>query len=201
MIDINQINFSKLDGLVPAIIIDYRSQQVLMLGFMNKDSLKTTIEKKRITFWSRSKKRLWEKGETSGNYLEPVEIVTDCDNDSLLIVCKPAGNTCHTGNYSCFNLERDNIHFLNQLFKLIQNRKKELPEKSYTAELFRKGSDRIIQKVGEEAVETVIAAKNSDKKELINEISDLVFHLFVMMTEKDINLDDIMTELIHRHQN
>lgn len=200
MIDINQINFSKLNGLVPTVIVDSITEQVLMIGFMNQEAYQKTIDTKRVTFWSRTKKSLWTKGETSGNHLELIEVKADCDNDSLLIYAKPFGNTCHTGNYSCFGIEKDNLKFLNQLFRLIQKRKKELPENSYTAKLFEEGSDRIIQKVGEEAIETLIAAKNKDKQAIVNEVSDLIYHLFVMLADQNIEFDEVVCKLVEHHK-
>lgn len=199
MIEFDKLDFSKLGGLIPAIVIDVSTEQVLMLGFMNREALQKTFDTKKVTFFSRTRKSLWTKGETSGNFLELVEIKSDCDNDTLLVYSKPTGNTCHTGDYSCFGLEKDNLKFLNQLFKLIKNRKVEMPKNSYTTRLFLEGSNRIIQKVGEEAIETVIAAKNRDKKEIINEVSDLIYHLFVLLAEQDIELNDIANKLVERH--
>ena len=200
MIEIEKINFEKLDGLVPSIIVDSTTNQVLMLGFMNKEALSKTIEKEKVVFFSRTKNKLWLKGETSGNYLNVVSINSDCDNDTLLIYAKPDGPTCHTGSYSCFTeVDQDNIKFLDYLFKLIKQRKSELPENSYTTTLFKRGSDRIIQKVGEEAIESVIAAKNKDKVEIINEASDLVFHLLVMLTDQEIEFSEVISNLQKRH--
>ncbi len=157
-----ELNFEKLGGLIPAIIIDFNTNQVLMLGFMNKEAYEKTLETKRVTFFSRTRQTYWIKGETSGNYLNVIDIKSDCDNDTLLIIAKPEGPTCHTGAYSCFDIEKTNINFLKQLNELINERKKNLPENSYTTKLFKEGANRIIQKVGEEAIETVIAAKNRD---------------------------------------
>ena len=201
MIDIKIINFEKLDGLVPAIIIDELNNNVLMLGFMNEEALEQTIEKQKVVFFSRTKNRIWLKGETSKNYLNVKNISTDCDNDTLMIYAKPDGPTCHTGSYSCFaEVDKNNIHFLNYLSNLIKERKVKMPDGSYTTELFRRGSDRIIQKVGEEAVETVIAAKNKDKKEVINETSDLLFHLMVMLADQGIELSEVILNLQQRHK-
>lgn len=200
MINIEKINFEKLSGIVPAIIIDASNNNVLMLGFMNKEALEQTIEKQKVVFFSRSKNRLWLKGETSHNYLNVVSISTDCDNDTLLIYANPDGPTCHTGSYSCFSEVNENsVLFLEYLFKLIKQRKIEMPENSYTSKLFQRGSDRIIQKVGEEAVETVIAAKNKDKEEVIYETSDLLFHLLVMLADQEIEFSDIISSLKKRH--
>lgn len=201
MIDIEKINFEKLNGLVPAIIIDYQNNNVLMLGFMNKEALQQTIEKQKVVFFSRSKNRLWLKGETSKNYLNVISISTDCDDDTLMIYAKPDGPTCHTGSYSCFSdVNKNNVLFLEYLFKLVKQRKIDLPENSYTTSLYKRGSDRIIQKVGEEAVETVIAAKNKDKEEIINETSDLIFHLLVMLSDQGIELSEIVANLESRHK-
>lgn len=199
MIDIEKLNFQKLNGIIPAVIVDASTDKVVMLGFMNKEALNKTLETRLVTFFSRTKNSLWTKGETSGNYLNLVDIKIDCDNDSLLIYANPQGPTCHTGNYSCFNVKKDSIKFLEELFELIKKRKIELPENSYTTKLFNQGENRIIQKVGEEAVETVIAAKNNDKVEIINEVSDLIYHLFVLLSEKEIELTEIVTNLENRH--
>lgn len=200
MIDANNLNFEKLEGIIPAVITDKSTGQVLMLGFMNKEAYQKTLETKKVTFYSRSKGRLWTKGETSGNYLELVDIKPDCDNDTLLISANPRGNTCHLDQYSCFGIEEDKLGFLNDLFSLIKERKNELPEGSYTTKLFNAGENRIIQKVGEEAIETVIAAKNSDREEIINEVSDLIYHLFVMLVEKNISVNEIAGNLYNRHK-
>ncbi len=194
-----ELNFEKLNGLLPAIVVDSGNQQVLMLGFMNKEALAKTINTKLVTFFSRSRKQLWTKGETSGNFLHLNDIKADCDNDTLLIYASPDGNTCHTGSYSCFNIENvKSLNFLNNLFGLIKQRKIDLPENSYTTKLFNSGPNRIIQKVGEEAIETVIAAKNRDREEIINETSDLIYHLFVMLAEQDIEFTDIVSNLKKR---
>jgi phosphoribosyl-AMP cyclohydrolase / phosphoribosyl-ATP pyrophosphohydrolase len=199
--DITKLDFKKMSGLVPAIVVDAKNGQVLMLGFMNEESLKKTFETKLVTFFSRSRNALWTKGETSGNYLNLVTVKHDCDNDALLIYAQPQGNTCHTGKYSCFDVENtQSINFLNELFSLIKSRKGDLPENSYTTKLFKSGESRIIQKVGEEAVETVIAAKNRNKEEIINETSDLIYHLFVMLAEQGIEFSDIVDNLQMRHE-
>lgn len=201
MIDILKINFDKLSGLVPAIIVDKNTDQVLMLGFMNKEAVEKTIELNKVTFFSRTKNRLWTKGETSQNYLILSEILMDCDNDSLLIYVLPEGNTCHLDQYSCFGIEKKvGVEFLDKLFNLIKTRKAELPENSYTTRLFNEGENRIIQKVGEEAIEIVIAAKNRDKEEIINETSDLIYHLFVMLAEQGIEFNEIVKKLKLRHK-
>ncbi len=199
--EIKDLNFEKMNGLIPAIIIDNSNGQILMLGFMNQEALEKTLQTKLVTFFSRTKNALWTKGETSKNYLHLVDIKTDCDNDTLLVYANPDGNTCHTGKYSCFDIPKQpSINFLNQLFSLIKERKEKLPENSYTTKLFQSGTNRIIQKVGEEAIETVIAAKNRDKHEIINETSDLLYHLFVMLAEQDIEFSDIVKNLENRHK-
>jgi phosphoribosyl-ATP pyrophosphohydrolase/phosphoribosyl-AMP cyclohydrolase len=200
MIDINKINFDKMNGLVPVIVTDNITGQVLMLGFMNSEAVHKTVTENKVTFYSRSKERLWTKGEISGNYLELVDIKIDCDNDTLLITANPKGNTCHLDQYSCFGLEKENYKFLKYLDDLIKTRKNELPANSYTTKLFKQGENRIIQKVGEEAIETVIAAKNNDKEEIINESADLLFHLLVMLNQKEITLNNVISELEKRHR-
>jgi len=204
MLDIQTLDFKKSDGLIPAIIQDADTYQVLMLGYMNKAALETTLEEERVTFFSRSKDRLWTKGETSGNYLDLIDIQQDCDNDTLLILANPQGPTCHTGEQSCFHQKEfkpsKNLGFLNDLEKLIRSRQKEMPKDSYTTYLFEKGLDKIAQKVGEEAVETVIEAKNDREKKFIGEVADLVFHLMVLLVEKGISLKKIIKRLKKRHK-
>lgn len=200
MIEIDKLNFDKLNGLIPGVVVDASTGQILMLGFFSRESLQITLDTKKVTFFSRSKNRLWTKGEISGNYLTVKNIIGDCDDDSIIVYAEPAGPTCHTGNYSCFGLQKKNPDFLKYLFELIKDRKLKMPEGSYTTKLFRQGENRIIQKVGEEAVETVIAAKNHDKNEIINEVSDLVYHLFVMLADQEIELDEITENLRRRHK-
>lgn len=203
MINIDSLDFDKGDGLIPAIIQDADNFQVLMLGYMNKEAIETTLEEERVTFYSRSKGRLWTKGETSGNYLDLVDIQKDCDDDALLVLAKPNGPTCHTGDQSCFHEKnfkpKNDLSFLNDLEQLIISRKKELPEGSYTTSLFEDGIDQIAQKVGEEAVETVIEAKNNNEK-FVPEVADLVFHLMVLLVEKGVPLKKIINKLKKRHQ-
>jgi len=199
------INFSKSSGLVPAIIQHYSKGTVLMLGYMNEEALEVTQEKKKITFYSRSKERLWTKGETSGHYLHLVDWQVDCDNDTLLFLANPEGPTCHTNAESCFHqkdfdlFDSTNMGFLDQLQKVLQSRKKDMPEDSYTTSLYKSGIDKIAQKVGEEAVETVIASKNSDVDEIIYESSDLLYHLMVLLTERGLSINDLIKELESRH--
>lgn len=203
MIDFESLDFEKGGGLIPAIVQDANNFQVLMLGYMDREALQMTLEKERVTFYSRSKERLWTKGETSGNYLNLVDIQQDCDNDTLLILADPEGPTCHTGNNSCFFKKdfqpQENLNFLNDLEELIISRKKERPEGSYTTSLFDDGIDKIAQKVGEEAVETIIETKNEDHR-LVDEVSDLIYHLLVLLAEKKVPLYDVIQNLKKRHQ-
>jgi len=195
------IDFEKSGGLVPAIIQDYQTSKVLMLGYMNQEALKVTQETGKVTFFSRSKSRLWTKGEESGNFLNLVSISTDCDNDTLLVKVNPVGPVCHTGSDTCWAEKNEgDFEFLNFLQKFIQVRFKEMPEGSYTTSLFKKGINRMAQKVGEEAVETVIEATNGTEEGFLYEASDLVFHLIVLLTSKGYSLDDIGRELKKRHK-
>lgn len=199
---IDKIDFKKMDGLVPAIVQDCKTKKVLMLGFMNKEALEKTLETKLVTFWSRGKKRLWQKGEVSNNTLELVNIFTDCDNDSLLITAKPKGPTCHLGKASCFGEVDDfNLGFIEDLYDLIANRKKELPKNSYTASLFKDGVDKIVQKIGEEATEVVIAGKNESKQRVVEESCDLFYHLLVLLAGKGVDLKNFIGELEKRNKN
>ena len=195
------IDFDKMNGLVPAIIQDAVSSKVLMLGFMNEEALKITQETGNVTFFSRTKNRLWTKGEESGNFLKLVSILSDCDNDSLLIKVNPVGPVCHTGSDTCWNeSNQGDFFFLNYLQQFIQQRFKEMPEGSYTTSLFQKGVNRMAQKVGEEAVETIIEATNGSDKDFLYEASDLLFHLIVLLTSKGYSLDDLGKELKTRHK-
>lgn len=194
------IDFDKMDGLVPAIIQDDKTLRVLMLGFMNKEAYEKTVETGKVTFWSRTKGRLWTKGETSGNYLNVVSIKNDCDNDTLLIKVNPVGPVCHTGADTCWDEDNDNpIMFLTELQRFIERRHKEMPEGSYTTSLFRDGLSRMTQKVGEEAVELVIESMKGDNERLIYEASDMMYHLIVLLTSKGLSIEDIACELIERH--
>jgi phosphoribosyl-ATP pyrophosphohydrolase/phosphoribosyl-AMP cyclohydrolase len=201
--NIQELDFDKGNGLIPAIIQDANTFQVLMLGYMNKEALQATLDKKRVTFYSRSREQLWTKGETSGNYLDLVDIQQDCDRDTLLVLARPHGPTCHTGKQSCFHEKefkpKQDLNFITDLENLIKSRKSELPEESYTTSLFKKGVDTIAQKVGEEAVETVIESKNQDDSKFIGEVSDLLFHLLVLLVEKGIPLQRVVDRLEQRH--
>lgn len=189
------IDFAKYaDGLAPAVVQDQSSRQVLMVGFMNAAALERTIETKRVTFYSRSKRRLWTKGEMSGNFLDVNEVVSDCDNDTLLIKATPAGPVCHTGNETCFG-EFNNGDFLYELELLIHRRKNWPVAGSYTSELFSDGLNRIAQKVGEEAVEAILASKDADKTAFVSEIADLLYHVLVLLAEKEVELGDVVDTL------
>lgn len=195
------IDFKKMGGLVPVIIQDAVTAKVLMLGFMNEEAYEKTMETKLVTFWSRTRQCLWTKGERSGNYLHLVSIKEDCDHDTLLIQAHPDGPVCHLGTDTCWGEENDvnPILFLTELQDFINVRHKEMPEGSYTTSLFRKGVNKIAQKVGEEAVETVIEATNGTGGKLIYEASDLLYHLIVLLTSKGLRIEDIASELIKRH--
>ena len=195
------INFEKQDGLVPAIIQDAKTKNVLMLGYMNKEAYEKTIATGKVTFWSRSRNCLWTKGETSGNFLHLVSINVDCDNDTLLVKVTPDGPTCHTGTDTCWG--EDNMAsprlFMSGLQDFIEKRHEEMPEGSYTTSLFKKGVNRIAQKVGEEALETVIEATSGTRDKLVYEASDMLYHLLVLLTEKGLRIEDIALELQKRH--
>lgn len=194
-------NFEKMNGLVPAIIQDHITSKVLMLGFMNPEAYRLTLETGKVTFFSRTKQRLWTKGEESGNFLHVVSILADCDNDTLLIKARPEGPVCHTGTDTCWGEEnKEDILFLKYLQDFIEKRHKELPESSYTTSLFRAGINRMAQKVGEEAVETVIEATNGTDERLIYEAADLVYHLIVLLTAKGHRIEDLANELQKRHK-
>ncbi|HEY8690993.1 MAG TPA: bifunctional phosphoribosyl-AMP cyclohydrolase/phosphoribosyl-ATP diphosphatase HisIE [Chitinophagaceae bacterium] len=187
------------DGLIPAVVQDADTSIVLMLGFMNEEALQKTIETKLVTFFSRAKQRLWTKGETSENYLHLIDIKIDCDNDTLLIKAKPDGPVCHTGADTCFNEKNIGTNFLSRLEKIIQSRKINGTETSYVNSLFKKGINKIAQKVGEEAVELVIEAKDSNDELFINEAADLLFHYLILLNAKGLVLDDVVTVLKERH--
>lgn len=197
--DIQQLDFNKSDGLIPAIIQDATTGKVLMLGFMNAEALEKTIHEKIVTFFSRSKNRLWTKGETSGNFLHVLDIKADCDNDTLLIKARPDGPTCHTGADTCFDEVNQPDHFLWKLEKVIQDRKANPKEGSYTTSLFQKGINKVAQKVGEEAVELVIEAKDDNKALFLGEAADLLYHYLILLTAKGFDLQDVIQVLESRH--
>lgn len=195
------LDFEKMGGLIPAIVQDNNTNKVLMLGFMNEEALEQTLSSGKVTFFSRTKNRLWMKGETSGNTLSVVSITPDCDNDTLLIKAIPAGPVCHLGTDTCFGEKNEeDIMFLKYLQNFIERRRHEMPEGSYTTTLFQKGINRMAQKVGEEAVETVIEATNGTEDRLIYEASDLIYHLIVLLTCKGLRIDDLARELKKRHK-
>ncbi len=201
MININDLKYNE-KGLIPAIVTDARTGKVLMLAYMNKESLEITINEERTCFFSRSRNELWRKGETSGNFQSVVSIATDCDCDTLLISVVPAGPACHTGNESCFFepvFESSAPFTVEGLMELIKGRKTDKKEGSYTTYLFEKGRDKILKKVGEEATEVIIAGKADDKAETIYELADLMYHAMVLMADMGISVDDVMKELASRH--
>ena len=197
---VKRLDFSKSGGIIPVVIQDASTSVVLMLGYMNQEALLETIESKLVTFYSRSKQRLWVKGETSKNFLHFVDMKTDCDFDTLLIKAKPDGPVCHTGAETCFNEDNTSDDFLKALEKIILRRKKYPVSGSYTSTLFKKGLNSIAQKVGEEAVELVIEAKDNHKKLFLNEAADLMFHYLVLLREKNVELDEVLEILKERHQ-
>jgi phosphoribosyl-AMP cyclohydrolase / phosphoribosyl-ATP pyrophosphohydrolase len=196
-----KIDFVKGKGLIPAIIQDIDTKNVLMLAYMNQEAYNKTIETKKVTFFSRSKNRLWTKGEESGNFLNLVDIKVDCDNDTLLVSVRPEGPACHTGKDTCWNEEnKSTFGFLSELEKIIKDRKNNPTDKSYTSSLFNKGINKIAQKVGEEAVELVIEAKDNHKDLFLNEAADLIFHFLVLLREKGFELDNVVEILRERHK-
>ena len=195
------IDFEKMGGLVPAIIQDAKTKNVLMLGFMNQEAYEKTLATGKVTFWSRSRNQLWTKGETSGNFLNLVSIQNDCDNDTLLVKVNPIGPTCHTGTDTCWGEEnsQNSLLFLTELQDFIEKRHEEMPEGSYTTRLFKEGINKMAQKMGEEALEAVIEATNGTDEKLIYEVSDMFYHLLVLLTSKGLRIEDIATELQKRH--
>ena len=203
MLNIDELKFDE-KGLIPAIVVDSASKRVLTLAYMNRESLKLSMEKELTCFWSRSRQELWLKGETSGNYQHIVSIATDCDRDTLLILAEPDGPACHLGTESCFEYplwesSSRGDFTLSGLMGLLEGRKKDRPEGSYTTYLFDKGLDKILKKVGEESTEVIIAAKAEDKKETVYEIADLAYHVMVLMTQAGISLEEVRAELASRH--
>ncbi len=196
-----KLDFEKMGGLIPAIVQDCHTNKVLMLGYMNAEALEETRKTGKVTFFSRSKGRLWTKGETSGNFLQVVQISVDCDNDTLLIKAVPHGPVCHTGDDTCFGEHNvEDVMFIKQLQDFIVRRRQEMPEGSYTTSLFAKGVNRMAQKVGEEAVETVIEATNGTEEGFIYEASDMLYHLIVLLTSKGLRIEDLARELKKRHK-
>jgi len=193
------INFSKQDGLVPCVIQDVKTLRVLMLGFMNDEAYQKTLQEKKVTFFSRSKQRLWTKGETSGNFLHLVDVAIDCDNDTLLIKVNPEGPVCHTGADTCFN-EKNERWDLAALEQIIQDRKNNPTQASYTTSLIQKGINKVAQKVGEEAVELIIEAKDNNTELFLNEAADLMYHYLVLLAAKNHSLEDVLTVLKKRQK-
>ena len=196
-----ELDFDKMNGLIPAVIQDNETRKVLMLGFMNEEAYQKTLETNKVVFFSRTKNRLWMKGETSGNTLQVVSITPDCDCDTILVKVNPAGPVCHTGSGTCFGekIEED-VMFFKYLQNFIERRRMEMPEGSYTTSLFQKGINRMAQKVGEEAVETVIEATNGTEDRLVYEAADLMYHLIVLLTSKGLRIEDLARELKKRHK-
>ncbi len=199
MIDITKLDFVKSNGLIPCIVQDVSTQIVLMLGYMNKEALEKTFNEKRLTFFSRTKNRLWTKGETSGNYLHFVDCLMDCDQDTLLFKVNPVGPTCHTGADTCFNEENESTS-LEFLETIIQERKRNPKAGSYTNQLLDSGINKVAQKVGEEAVELIIEAKDNNKDLFVGEAADLMYHFLVLLAAKEMKLDDVITVLKNRHK-
>jgi len=198
--NIKQVNFNKMDGLIPAVIQDVASKSILMVGFMNYEALEKTIETKKVTFFSRTKNRLWQKGEESGNTLDYISSELDCDDDTILIQAKPSGPTCHTGEYSCFRSQEKSINDLSELSALIESRKAQMPNTSYTAELFSEGLEKIIAKVEEESAEVIQAARIETKQRLAEESADLIYHMLVLLAEKEVKFDKVLEVLKQRRK-
>lgn len=199
------MNFDKMQGLIPAIIQDAETHQVLMLGYMNKEAYDITVQTGKVTFWSRSRQTIWTKGETSGNYLNVVDIKNDCDQDTLLIRVNPTGPVCHTGTDTCWgekneaSTNNNPLLFLSELQDFIEERHRQMPEGSYTTSLFKDGLNRMAQKVGEEALELVIEAVNGSNERMVYEGSDMLYHLIVLMTSKGMRIEQLAEELMQRH--
>ncbi|MDU4092542.1 MAG: bifunctional phosphoribosyl-AMP cyclohydrolase/phosphoribosyl-ATP diphosphatase HisIE [Pantoea sp.] len=197
---LSQLDWEKTNGLMPVIVQHQVSGEVLMHGYMNSEALEKTLREQKVTFWSRTKQRLWTKGETSGHFLNVVSITPDCDNDTLLVLAQPIGPTCHRGTSSCFAPAATDWTFLYQLEQLLAQRKQADPDSSYTAKLYASGTKRIAQKVGEEGVETALAATVNDRHELTNEASDLLYHLMVLLQDQELDLSAIINNLRARHK-
>ena len=200
MLDPTSLDFSKGDGLLPVVVQDAATGRVLMLGYMNEAALRRTQADRRVTFYSRSKQRLWTKGESSGNYLELVELRVDCDRDTILARVHPAGPVCHTGSDTCFDEKNEPAYFLAHLERVIQQRKGADPATSYTSSLFAKGINKVAQKVGEEAVELVIEAKDDDRTLFLGEAADLLYHYLVLLAAKEYTLENVLDVLRERHR-
>jgi phosphoribosyl-ATP pyrophosphohydrolase/phosphoribosyl-AMP cyclohydrolase len=188
------------DGLIPAIVQDARTREVLTVAYMNKEALQLTLERRETYFWSRSRRQLWHKGETSGNSQKVTVVRLDCDDDAVLVEVEPLGPACHTGSYSCFGVEPELEGVLKELYSVVEGRKEQRPEGSYTTYLFNSGLDKILKKVGEEATETIVAAKNADAQRLVSETGDLIYHLLVLLVERGVTLEEILKELKQRRK-
>jgi phosphoribosyl-ATP pyrophosphohydrolase/phosphoribosyl-AMP cyclohydrolase len=188
------------DGLIPAVVQDARTREVLTVAYMNEEALRLTLERRETYFWSRSRRQLWHKGETSGNSQKVTNVSLDCDNDTILVEVEPRGPACHTGAYSCFGVEPRLEGVLRELYSVVEERKEKRPEGSYTTYLFNSGLDKILKKVGEEATETIVAAKNEDPARLVSETGDLLYHLLVLLVERGISLEEILKELRERRK-
>jgi phosphoribosyl-AMP cyclohydrolase / phosphoribosyl-ATP pyrophosphohydrolase len=188
------------DGLIPAIVQDAQTREVLTVAYMNKEALQLTLERRETYLWSRSRQQLWHKGETSGNSQRVKKVSLDCDNDAVLVEVEPLGPACHMGSYSCFGVEPGLEGVLKDLYRVIEERKEKRPDGSYTGYLFNSGLDKILKKVGEEATETIVAAKNTDSSRLVSETSDLMYHLLVLLVERGVTLDEISAELKRRRK-
>jgi phosphoribosyl-AMP cyclohydrolase / phosphoribosyl-ATP pyrophosphohydrolase len=188
------------DGLIPAVVQDARTREVLTVAYMNKEALQLTLERRETYLWSRSRQQLWHKGETSGNSQKVTKVSLDCDNDAVLVEVEPLGPACHTGAYSCFGVEPELDGVLQELYSVVEQRKEKRPDGSYTTYLFSCGLDKILKKVGEEATETIVAAKNSDSQRLVSETGDLLYHLLVLLVERGVTLDEISRELKERRK-
>lgn len=188
------------NGLIPAVVQDANTREVLTIAYMNDEALRLTLQRGETHFWSRSRRQLWHKGATSGNYQRVRTVRLDCDSDTVLVEVEPAGPACHTGSYSCFGVEPGVEGFLRKLYTLVEQRKKQRPEGSYTTHLFNSGLDKILKKVGEEATETIVAAKNADSRQLVAEAADLVYHLLVLLAERGVTLEELNEELMERHR-
>ncbi len=202
MLDIDTLAWEKMNFLLPAIVQDAFDGRVLMQGFMNREALKMTLQSGKVTFWSRSREQLWTKGETSGNTLKLRQVIADCDNDSLLVMATPSGPVCHLNTPTCFDCDEalaPSLQFLSRLEKVIEQRDRDRPPGSYTTQLLESGTKRIAQKVGEEAVETALAATVGDNEETLNESADLLYHLLVLLRSRGLGLDDLMAVLSSRH--
>jgi len=202
MLNTDNLAWEKMNGLIPAIVQDAYDGRVLMQAYMSREAQEHTLDSGRVTFWSRSRSELWTKGETSGNFLELVDVIPDCDNDTLLVLARPEGPICHLGNDTCFESSEPfntRLEFLAHLERVIQQRDRDRPEGSYTTKLFEAGVKRIAQKVGEEAVETALAATAGDREELLNEAADLLYHLLVLMRNRGETLAGLVETLEHRH--